>query len=441
MRILILSWYFPPINEIGALRVGKLAQFLNEHGHEVWVVTAKREGGDRSLSAELPADRVIRTDWRDIDKLTSPWGWISSSPSNEAQPGARPLSSATKTGMPLRSALSETYAWLVRFPDRQGGWRAYALRAGMALMKRNAFDLIYASSPPFTTLLVAAGLSRRSGVPWVAEYRDAWNKNHYIPKPRWRETIDIWLERRVTSTASGIVTATQPWAEHFGREFGKPTLAVYNGFDETNESQVPPLGSHGLPLTIAHMGTTYAGRRSPHVLFEAIKAAGISPAELQVAFYGEKPGAIFPAAEAAQVAAFVKVPDRVPYQDALDIQRKSDVLLLLQSQADWANIPAKLFEYFGAQRPILGLGTDDGIAAHLIRERNAGFYRTDAHAISERLKAWIAEKRQTGRIAALPHGSSEGLSRREQLKGLEAFLASLARVRAGTAMDRPVTAP
>lgn len=440
MRILILSWYFPPINEIGAVRVGKLAEYLHDQGHEVWVVTSRREAEDQSLTLALPPERVIHTDWINLDYVSSPWEWFRKpkpkGTAAVAKPGAAASSAAAPVakvvrpttaefGESLRGILGRNYMWLVRFPDRQGGWLPYLHRAASRLMKERKFDLIYASAPPFTTLVGAARLSRRFGVPWIAEYRDAWTQNHYTPKPAWRENLDELVENRTTRSASGIVAVSDPWTDHYVRRFHKPTIAIYNGFDPIQQTANPSNGTPGLPLTIVHMGTVYWGLRDPSLLFDAIKVAGVTPDEVQVAFYGATPGAVMPRAAAIGVEDFVKVPPRVPYQRALELQRLNDVLLLLQSPDDAANVPAKTFEYFAARRPILGLGLDNGIPATLVRERKAGLYVTEVNAVAEQLKAWIAQKRNGGIIPALPASAAEGLSRAEQFQRLEKFIGQI----------------
>ena len=71
------------------------------------------------------------------------------------------------------------------------------------------------------------------------------------------------------------------------------------------------------------------------------------------------------------------VKPRVPYRHALALQMEADVLLLLQSSdpRDEGNLPAKLFEYLYARRPILLIGYERGIAARLVieRRRRVGF--------------------------------------------------------------------
>ena len=37
MKILIVSWFFPPANTIGAVRLGNLAGYLEKQGHDMSV--------------------------------------------------------------------------------------------------------------------------------------------------------------------------------------------------------------------------------------------------------------------------------------------------------------------------------------------------------------------------------------------------------------------
>src|SRR6267154_748658 len=72
MHVLILSYYFPPYNTIGAIRVGKFARYLTEMGHTVDIVAADDpalEQNDASLPVEIPAEHVKYTRWWDINRI------------------------------------------------------------------------------------------------------------------------------------------------------------------------------------------------------------------------------------------------------------------------------------------------------------------------------------------------------------------------------------
>ena len=64
MKVLIVSFAFPPSNVIGAVRVGKLARYLDHRGHDVRVLTTDAED-DRSLPLDIARDRVVYTEYRE----------------------------------------------------------------------------------------------------------------------------------------------------------------------------------------------------------------------------------------------------------------------------------------------------------------------------------------------------------------------------------------
>src|SRR4029079_400330 len=59
LKVLVVSYWFPPSNAIGAIRVGHFAKRMHEAGHDVRVL-AGEDFGDQSQPALLPADRVTR---------------------------------------------------------------------------------------------------------------------------------------------------------------------------------------------------------------------------------------------------------------------------------------------------------------------------------------------------------------------------------------------
>ena len=90
--------------------------------------------------------------------------------------------------------------------------------------------------------------------------------------------------------------------------------------------------------------------------------------------------------------------------------------------SEQGNVLAKLFEYFGTRRPILGIGLEDGVPATFIRDRQAGVFSNNPEVISRQLQSWINEKRENGFLKTLPKFVSDGLTRDEQYKELEEFL-------------------
>lgn len=436
MKILIVSWYFPPSNTMGALRVGKLAGYLLSRGHDVRVLSARDVPRPQNLRQEFPEDRVVRTRWLDVNRLPRAAAQWRRRRSKDARAGTRPASGREAgpnsdrkpqggaTNASLASRLGALYANALNLPDAYVGWIPYAAAAGRRLVRSNRPELIFASGPPFTGLVVGHILARSCRLPWVAEFRDRWADDPYYPPPPWRHGLEKMLERRLARSAAALVTVSAPWAADYRQKYGKPTETIYNGFDP-NDFGAPGGGAPEPDLLrIVHTGRIYPGRRDPSPLFRAIRLMN-GARRVRMAFYGAEDSQVMPLAEAHQVADLVEIHPHVPYDQSLAAQREADVLLFMQwnDPREQGNVPGKLFEYLAVRRPILGLGLEVGVPASIIRDRSAGLFSNDPGEIAAQISAWIDKKRQEGRIGPLPEAVRAGFARDEQFGRLETLLA------------------
>ena len=432
MKLLILSWYFPPVNTIGALRVGKFARFLVEHGHDVGVVAGKYWGHPETLPLGVPLERVAYAKSVDVN---APPAWLQRrlAALRHKQPAAQrptgPAVAASPSGGGLLHQAAELYVNLTNFPDNRIGWLPSVYHAGRRMCRAWRPDLLFASGPPFTALLATRLLSARLGVPWVAELRDRWADDPYSEAPPWRAAMDHWLERRVLAGSSALITVTEPWAEFYRRKYDKPVATIYNGYDpidfDFSESFSAPLSAGpNAPLIIGYTGGIYPGRRDPTPLFRALGLLGERGDRFRVVFCGTDPSHVWPLAERAGVARLVEVRPGIPYTESLRFQRQSDVLLLMQwnDPREQGNCPGKFFEYIASLRPILILGLEDGVPATITRERSAGLCSNDPQTIARQLQQWLREKETAGYIRSLPVAARDGLSRTIQFEKLERFL-------------------
>jgi hypothetical protein len=120
----------------------------------------------------------------------------------------------------------------------------------------------------------------------------------------------------------------------------------------------------------------------------------------------------------------VEVRAPIPYKESLKAQREADVLLLLlwTDPRERGVYTGKLFEYIGARRPILAVGSLDCVAAELIMDRQAGVVMNDPGEIAAQLRLWIQMKDEAKAIPDVSEESMVGISREEQVGVLEKFL-------------------
>ncbi len=419
MRLLFVSYWFPPTNAIGAVRTGKFAKYMQDAGHELRVVAGPLQA-PLSLPLEVPHAIVSRPD-----------------PAPETPPHAAATSagSAVRRATGLLGAGRQRTAQALRrhwyaarhIPDKQASWLTPAVALGRELMRDWRPDLIVASAPPYSGLIAAARLSAESAVPFVAELRDPWSGNVYNDRPAWREQLDRIMERRTLRNATALVTVSPVVARDLRTVYRQPVITVLNGY--APEDLPPPHAPtrHDV-VSIVYTGTIYEGRRDPSPLFAAIaRLPETMRRRVRVAFYGPSEQQVHTLAARHGVCEQTVVMPSVSYRESLARQSEADILLLLQRNhpSDEGNLPAKVFEYFGALRPILMLGYEKGVLAGMIRQRDAGLISNDPAIIAAQLEAWIAQL-ASGGVPALAQATRAGLSRGEQFAVYEAFLRSQA---------------
>jgi len=417
VRILIVSYFFPPYNTIGAVRVGKTAKYLCRFGHDVRVLTAFDQPIPTGLPLEVPEECLISTQWINVNR-----------PIELALGGRKRVAtqgySVSGRASSVAKRFGAVYKHLINIPDGQIGWYPYALSKGRRLLRSWKPDVIFASAMPWTSLLVAQTLSNEFKIPWIAELRDLWTDNPYSDLPQWRRIIDTKLESKLLSSTSGLVTVSDPLAQSLLERFSLPVEVVYNGFDP--EDYPPPtevrLGG-GTELRIVYTGMIYPGRRDPSPLFEAIAQLGVRAKSIKVSFYGRYLDIVRPLAQHYGVEESVEVHAPVPYREALRIQAEADMLLLLlwDSPHEKGTFTGKLFEYLGARRPILAVGPIGNVASDLIQSLQAGVVSTDPDVLANQLQTWLAQKHEKGGIPQ-PCSDISRFTREHQTRVLESFL-------------------
>ena len=411
---------FPPFNAIGAVRTSKTAKFLTELGFEVKVVSCANQSLAENLPLEIPEKMVRYTPWVNVN---SPVEFFLGGKKKVAQKGFVPSSNFLPSWI---KKLGFVYRSLINFPDGQIGWYPFACQAGNQIIRQWTPDLIYASAIPYTSLLVASSLSRRNKIPWIAELRDLWTDNPNRVMPRWRQYLEEKLERRVLSSASGLVTVSEPLAETLRSKYSIPCEVIRNGFDPEDSPAPSDIPFSNGVVRIVYTGQLYNCQQDPTPLFKALKWMGKESEMVEIHFYGRYLDFVSELALKYDVRHLIKTHEPVSYKESVTIQAQSDLLLLFPGyDHSYRGVyTGKLFEYLGARRPILSLGNMEGVAANLIREHSAGTTLTDFEQIAQQIRSWIKQKKDNGCIPFLPPKTDLGLTRKEQTKALARFLSN-----------------
>lgn len=402
-RLLVIAYHFPPlVGSSGIQRTLRFAQHLPTFGWEVVVLTCHPRAYEKTetgaQSERLPAVHVE---------------------SAFALDTARHLAVAGKYP-----------EWLAR-PDRWVSWWPGAVFAGRRMVRKYQPAAIFSTYPIATAHLVGHSLAKASGLPWVADFRDPMAHDGYPADPRTLQSFER-IEKRVFARAAACTFTTPSALALYRNRF--PTSSAHlelieNGYDEEAFAEAGDEARtderlHGSALTLLHSGIVYPGERDPTQLFVALselKARGIGASRLRVRFRAPvSDDLLHRLAMQYHVEDMIEVEAHIPYRDALREMLRADGLLLIQAANCNAQVPAKLYEYLRARRPVLALTDSQGDTADVLRSSGIEAIANLARAteIVDLLQRFVSGDR-TGMLVsekAVVRGSRR--NRAEQLAGL-----------------------
>jgi 2-polyprenyl-3-methyl-5-hydroxy-6-metoxy-1,4-benzoquinol methylase len=263
--------------------------------------------------------------------------------------------------------------------DYSQSWQPCARAAAEVVNRHSRVDVCIGEHGPDAGLFLARWYSKRFDVPWLADFRDsvlgAFNVfARGIYKP---------IIKRLLSTATCTVNVTDYWAELDRKLFGLPAVSVPNGFDAT-EFSAPLDESRNGQFTIGYSGGIKRGHEL-NVFFEGLallkqRLGGHTSERLRLTYRGGSADRVAELAARYGLSDLVDSGVAVDRGEALSLNRRADLLLLLplvdRSRRDvyWSkgHYPGKVFEYFGARRPIICVPGDEGVLDELIRRTGTG---------------------------------------------------------------------
>jgi glycosyltransferase involved in cell wall biosynthesis len=372
MRILLLAYYFPPSPEVGGLRARKIAESLRDRGHEVFVIAGPITG--QIGGAEIQGLNVQRV--RSSLSLREVYFKLKGQRNGTVAVGGG-ASVGTPWKPPDRTPfLKRQISSALWLPDDRQGWILPAARAGARLVRKHGIDVLISTAPPQSVQLAALLVRARTGVPWIAEFRDPWTDNPSKPafvRSDWSDAAERWLERLAFRRAHAIITVTDAYARivksRLPADLATKVNVVRNGIDVLD----PPVPlAHGV-RTIVYVGSLYADR-DPRPFFRSIarlRKRDLLPDPLRIELIGDCRWLMGESMEAAVrdlgLADLVHFVDPLPHDECMRRIRQADLLLLI-AQGQPLQVPNKLYEYLGVRRPILAFVDEHGETAAMLRE-------------------------------------------------------------------------
>ncbi len=366
-------------------RVTKFIRYLQDFGWTPIILAPENpeyQARDESLAKELPPDLIIRR-----------------SPIFEPYDLYRKFT-GTKEGLSLdinvfqqgsKLSFKQRIANFIRatffIPDARIGWYRSAVKEAMKIVKEYPIQMIYSSSPPYTVSVIARKVSKSSGIPYVAGFRDPWSGFEVSAPKRWMipAKIDKYLERSVFHDAKKIDVAWKgieyDAIEKYPDLPQDKFIHIPNGFDSADypEHDIRKRAERvrGEKFVMTYSGSLY-GPRNPKNFFRAIELlldkGEIDPQKIHLRFVGRFGAELHEMFEVPKIRSLVEKIDYVPHSRAVELITDSDALLLIVDDIPSVEhiVPGKVYEYLGAMRPLLAIAPPNGAIGDLLKETHGG---------------------------------------------------------------------
>ena len=276
-------------------------------------------------------------------------------------------------------AIRGRYPRLAALPDRWVSWWVGAVYAGLRLTRQYRPQLLWSTYPIATAHLAGHSLQKLTRLPWVADFRDSMTEEGYPSDPKqWRayrriERKSIAASRRVVFTAPGAV---RMYEERYPELESSRFAVIPNGYDETSfeEAQRDLASVSGKdPVVLLHSGVLYPVERDPRSFYGALarllREARVRPETLKVLLRSTgHDGYHQRLIEEYGIQELVSLEPRLAYRDALREMLDVDGLLIFQGANCNHQVPAKIYEYMRARKPILALTDSRGDTAEVLRD-------------------------------------------------------------------------
>jgi glycosyltransferase involved in cell wall biosynthesis len=335
-KMLLLSPHFPPCAAVAVHRMLGLVRHLPAHGWDSIVVAPSKsphEPVDPGLAALVPDT----TTFIEAPHPEGYWGKI-----------------------------NRRFA-----PDML--WRSRMWRGALTAVRDHRPDVLVSSFPTEVIHELGLALKKRTGLPWIADFRDPlWTLRKMEMTPHMKRRYST-LERETVTHADRVIGNTPIFTDALRNaypEFASKIVTITNGYDPEAfaEPLTPPARER---LSLLYTGELYFGR-DPRALLDAFADLKNDPAAPKMGFDfvgrwdPEYPLPTF--VRERSLGDIVTIGGVIPYRECLRKTMQADILLLLHTPGYIHGLPAKIFEYIGARRPILVLTESAGDIGWVLKE-------------------------------------------------------------------------
>lgn len=397
IKILLIAYSFPPIEDPQALRWYYYVKELVKQGFSIDILTINCpfQGSLEPLDNE-PNIRIFRI-------FPGPLEFLALKSKHAL------LAKDSVTFQNLRedkkfSLLKKAYHLVKRtvsyiLPgDHRTEWFPFALYFleklnGKEPLKKR-YHLVLTSHEPAVCSLLGLYIKKRFNLKWLADFGDPYV---CIYTPKFKRKFEEILEKEIYKSADGLIFTNNTVREQLLKKYDflmqKKILILYQGYDkkifeeisdDTNLAYIshkPYLSQNN--LNIFYAGTFYPEFRDPSNFIKALKELNEEGFPIRLYIAGRNDSYL----SEFQKYSFIFYFGYKPHKSILYLYKDFDLLLCILNKCE-TQIPGKFFEYLGSNKPILCVGySENKEILSILKETNSGwFVKNDIEKIKDIIK-------------------------------------------------------
>lgn len=242
------------------------------------------------------------------------------------------------------------------FPDE-----CYQWKGSFKWNRLDQYTSLISSSDHKTSHFVALKIKKDNpSLLWVQIWGDPWSSDvNILPliKP-----LAAHYEKKLLKASDRIVYVSSITMDEMKKKYPQMSKKMYY-IPRGYYFKIDSCARNVDPIKIVYTGVLSSGR-NPFALLDALVKLKISTSNIVVEFYGDIPVDL---QKRLLAYPFVRLHDSLDFEYIPEILKSSSLLLYLSNRKGSSQIPGKLFDYMGTNRPILCLvsDTEDPISSFL----------------------------------------------------------------------------
>jgi glycosyltransferase involved in cell wall biosynthesis len=265
------------------------------------------------------------------------------------------------------------------------------------LQKNKDIEFILTSANPFIQFKFCYQIHKKTGIPWIADYRDAWTTNKMVANIRsMNKPLNIlhrFFEKKWCKTAVFFTSVSDSYVDSIKKLIKINGYKILNGYEVKYNTTEFSTYKH---FQIVYNGTLYYNQ-DVETFLKAVKTFNLKNDNSKIHIHFAGLG--FDVKQTQRVKnemvgfeKYLNISTWLSKDEIIEIQKNADLLLML-TYSGFKGIPSsKLYEYIGLQKNILVYPNDYDIIQEIVLNTKLGLICNSDKEILENITELITRK-------------------------------------------------